>query len=61
MNLMCFKHKYPLVTIVKETKFKKFLGRVRSMDVDCYCPDCGMEITYSFKVKKYRKGVGSND
>ncbi len=54
--LICFNHEYPLHCIAEEPIFKKFLGRVRSQEVTCTCPECGMRITYSFKIKSYKKG-----
>ena len=56
-EFLCFNHKYPLHTIVKGTKFKKnILGKVCRAEVECHCPDCGMEIVYSFKIHHYEGG-----
>ncbi len=60
-ELMCFNHEYPLSPIEKGIKCKKnILGRVTSLEKTVYCPICGMEIVYSFKVHSYKKGEGVN-
>ena len=56
MDMLCFNHKYPLHCVETKREFKKFLGKVRSLDITCHCPDCEMELIYSLKVKGYKKG-----
>ena len=55
-DFSCFNHKYPLCMLEKKVIFKKFFGRVRRVEITCHCPGCGMEITYSFKIERYKKG-----
>ncbi len=51
MDFLCFNHKYPLSCLVIKREFKKMWGRVRSEDITVRCPECGMEIIYSIKIK----------
>lgn len=53
----CFNHKYPLVCVEGDPKFKKnILGRVCRVETPCRCPECGMELIYTIHIKNYRKG-----
>ena len=53
MDLICFNHKYPLVCIVDERKFKKNIwGKVNRLEITCHCSECGMGLIYSVKVKR---------
>ena len=56
MDFLCFNHKYPLTCLIIKREFKKLWGKVRSEDITVKCPDsgCGMEITYSIKIKEYK-------
>ena len=56
MDFMCFNHTYPLMCVVIKREFKKTWGRVSREEITVKCPDCGMEITYCFKVKRYTRG-----
>ena len=55
-NFLCFNHgDYPMTTVINRRLVKR-LGNVRRVEIDCRCPVCGMEITYSYKIHKYTKG-----
>lgn len=57
MDLLCFNHEYPLNCLVTKREFKKVWGMVRSLDITVRCPECGMEIIYSFKIKRYKGAI----
>ena len=57
MDFLCFNHEYPLCCPIIKREFRKVWGKVRYEDITVRCPECGREITYSIKIKSYKRGV----